>query len=384
MYNKTKFFKFMFKNYKKLIIIVFIPIICLLISFWFLFTPQKSYLAKAEVGDVGITGYAWSGNFGWISFSSNSPVAYGVKLDVNGFLKGYAWSSNFGWVYFGPDDPTVAIISTAPEAPLNWAKMDPSSGKITGWAKVLSMSSNGWIKMSDDNVPAWNGKGVKVDIASGDFSGWAWGNNGGVGTDWISFNNSSPAYGVKTAVLLPNVSSSLIATVTSCHLIRLDWDDNSDVESGFELQSSPDGSTGWTNTTGCLTGINQNNCSIVTVANHIYYFRVRALGVNIINSDWYPASGGVMAATTYCAPVFNPSPPSCAKRVDISWTVEGSGWDHFDIWRSVNNNVSWVKIEDNILLTNYTDLNINNGSAYYYKVVAQNDNYSSIIGPLQR
>ncbi|MEA3464066.1 MAG: PKD domain-containing protein, partial [Patescibacteria group bacterium] len=54
---------------------------------------------------------------------------------------------------------------------------------------ILSLGDDGWLKMSDDSVADWNGKGVKINIATSDFSGWAWnGNDNGTGIGWVSFN----------------------------------------------------------------------------------------------------------------------------------------------------------------------------------------------------
>ena len=77
-----------------------------------------------------ITGYAWSSNIGWISFSGTAAdsSAYGVFEDkTNGALSGYAWSSNFGWVSFG-----------VPDAQHPAPGVDLSTGKVTGWARACA------------------------------------------------------------------------------------------------------------------------------------------------------------------------------------------------------------------------------------------------------
>lgn len=102
----------------------------------------------AGAGD-NVSGYAWSDNIGWISFNNlngSSTIDYGVKIDDNktsstyGDFSGYAWSDNLGWVSFNRSD-----TGNPPEAPFNTgsgpiARIDWSSGNVTGWARVLSGS----------------------------------------------------------------------------------------------------------------------------------------------------------------------------------------------------------------------------------------------------
>ena len=130
---------------------------------------------------------------------------YGVTIDSNGDFAGFAWSDNLGWIYFGPDRNFAAegfaefgnaVSSSAPFTPKTWAHYDealsPPDDNVTGWAKILSLGDDGWIKMSDSSVTNWDNKGVHI-VASGTdlvFDGWAWNSaaDGGAGIGWISFN----------------------------------------------------------------------------------------------------------------------------------------------------------------------------------------------------
>ncbi len=182
---------------------------------------QNVKIVRAGADD-NVTGFAWSSNIGWISFNSTdcdidgdlmyeganegggstpAPVDcpasgavddYGVKIDINagatlGNFSGYAWSSIVGWIYFGPDAdlPTYGLTQAndAPDDPKIWAHYDNATYAVTGWAKILSLGNNGWIKFNGNNP------GVSIDPATGDFSGWAWNaNDDGSGIGWISFN----------------------------------------------------------------------------------------------------------------------------------------------------------------------------------------------------
>lgn len=218
--------------------------------------PESASAGTAE----NISGFAWSPNIGWISFNSTDcdtdgdgifegngenggpapsgcPTSgtarnYGVTIDgATGNLSGSAWSPNVGLIYFGPDanlsdyGPTNA--SDAPGNPKTWGSYDPITGNITGWAKILSMGNDGWVKLRE------NGSyGISVNLTSGELEGWTWnGNDNGAGIGWISFNSKDctdnsglidvaacgtigapmPGYHVSTSLESPPVIGNLTA-----------------------------------------------------------------------------------------------------------------------------------------------------------------------------
>jgi hypothetical protein len=147
------------------------------ISVAFLF----GFFPAANAASLSVTGYAWSDTIGWIQFN---PSFGGVFLDdATGDLSGYAWSDNIGWIDFGP-------TSGFPETPSYGAKIDISTGKITGWAKAVAGGSagsggwDGWISMAGAS-PAYS---VNLDKTTGNFSGWAWGSDV---VGWVSFSGVS-------------------------------------------------------------------------------------------------------------------------------------------------------------------------------------------------
>lgn len=177
-----------------------------------LYISNSSFLKapKAESATNSLSGFAWSDNVGWVSFSNTSDgtiYPYSVKIDTTtGNLSGSAWSDNIGWISF---DRTAT--NSPPSAPFNTgsgtiASLDLSTGKVTGWARALagcentpglpvtsctssgagtaSLGWDGWIKLSDDGNANWVGKGVSVDLTTGKFSGYAWGDEV---VGWIDF-----------------------------------------------------------------------------------------------------------------------------------------------------------------------------------------------------
>ncbi|KKQ60320.1 MAG: hypothetical protein US81_C0024G0007 [Parcubacteria group bacterium GW2011_GWE2_38_18] len=208
-----------------------------------------SSIVNADAANPNVSGFAWGENFGWISFNSkdcdpdndgafnglpsgcplSSPPAvnsYGVSIDSStGLFSGHAWSENAGWIDFGP-------TSGFPSAPLHAATYDLSSGEVTGWAKVLALGDDGWLKMSDDTVPSWLGQGLKISSSTYEFSGWAWnGNSDNSGLGWVSFNSSDAGAGGGPYKV---VASSLgsIPTVNAASMMAPQWSSSTAAVSG--------------------------------------------------------------------------------------------------------------------------------------------------------
>ena len=169
---------------KKFYIISFLIILVAITGF--LFRDKNAQATSVD----NIYGYAWSSNIGWIGFnncsdlSAPTPVCsgqnFGVRYDPNnnGNINGYAWSSNIGWIQFGG----LSGFPTGGSSQIN-AKLDLTTGVVTGWAKALSFSNDtesvdwadGWISLD----------GVNFNLITGDGSGYAWGSNV---IGWIDFS----------------------------------------------------------------------------------------------------------------------------------------------------------------------------------------------------
>lgn len=148
-------------------------------------TAFKASEVRADASS-NVSGFVWSENIGWMSLNSTSDgsaMSYGVNISPltgTGTFSGKAWSENIGWVSFDSADLS-GCPSGACSAQVNW-----STGAVTGWARVLANGGgwDGWIKLSDDTNSNWSGKGVKIDTATGKFSGYAWGSDV---VGWIDF-----------------------------------------------------------------------------------------------------------------------------------------------------------------------------------------------------
>jgi len=89
------------------------------------FTDSCSTIDYKVTSDANgdLSGWAWSESFGWISFASTTPIAYGVTVATTttanyqaGEFDGYAWSENIGWISFNcktGGDSQANICSTS-------------------------------------------------------------------------------------------------------------------------------------------------------------------------------------------------------------------------------------------------------------------------------
>lgn len=133
------------------------------------------FSSNVDNDNANVDGYAWSPNFGWVSFHGDN---YRTNIVDGIFDDGsYAWSPNFGWIAFGgeqlggcPENPCVAKITQV-----------GTQRFVTGWAKIIT--SGEWLSLSGKTT---DGKdyGVVID-QQGAFSGYAWGNQT---AGWLGFS----------------------------------------------------------------------------------------------------------------------------------------------------------------------------------------------------
>lgn len=105
---------------------------------------------------------------------------------------------------------------------------------------------------------------------------------------------SDPSY-VPPVGTAPAAPTSPSATAQSSSAILVSWTDNSSDETGFQIEQSANGSTGWANVASPSAGATSATISGLS-ASTVYYFRVRAVN-SYGNSDW----SSVVSATTQAA-----------------------------------------------------------------------------------
>lgn len=174
---------------------------------------------------VPLTGYAWSDNVGWISFSGTGP-GYSVNIlpdgdgDGSSVIEGYAWNSapgpdvnpadtvpdynsGVGWIKFGNLGPSPVGGSSN-------AMIDLSTGNITGWARACagaadpasctggatstSGSWDGWISLSCDSDGTCGVSAYGPNASGGFVNDFSWGSTAATSTasssviGWMQWN----------------------------------------------------------------------------------------------------------------------------------------------------------------------------------------------------
>lgn len=216
------------------------------------FASAEYYDPYTHSGGDNVSGWAWNSNIGWISFNSvdcdvdgdgayeganegNGPLFpgdadgdhpapadcptsggvsdYGVKTDLTaanlGNFSGYAWSSNLGWISFQGnaldyDFNSSCETVTCTAANNCTACYNYSDQQVYGWAQILSLGDDGWIKLNDGS---WTG--MTIDPATSETTGWAWNGNDtpNIGISWISFSSDNPGSGGGDYEVIANVNT---------------------------------------------------------------------------------------------------------------------------------------------------------------------------------
>jgi hypothetical protein len=178
-----------------------------------LLQPTAAVLPFKMENLTPVSGWAWSQNIGWISFSGEndhnaavpgvqpSPIKYGSFINKDTFaFSGYAWS-NIGWITFNRS--LTGGPPSAPAYPNHLAQYSPIAEEFFGWMRAISVCASfpcapgnsegwdGWIRLNRDIAPppTLDEPGVDYlvdyDKITEEFRGWAWGSKV---VDWISFN----------------------------------------------------------------------------------------------------------------------------------------------------------------------------------------------------
>lgn len=291
-------------------------------------------------------------------------MANEIRLTKAGIYVEY--NANFGNpppIPTAPTSLTATAISTS-QIDLGWTdnatnedgfKIERSPDGSTGWTQIGTTGAN-TTTYSNTGLSAATTYYYRVRAYNG--SGDS------------SYSNTANA---TTQAATPSAPSSLTATAISGSQINLSWTDNASNETGFKIERSPNGSTGWTQigttgadtTTYSDTGLTELNT---------YYYRVRAYN----GSGDSSYSNTANATTELAAPTSLVATPTGATSIYLAWTDNSGAESNFAIERSLDGSTGWTQIGTTVTdVVAYTDTGLTADTSYYYRVKATQGGTSS-------
>lgn len=133
----------------------------------------------------------------------------------------------------GDGGPQVAAVTVSPQ----------SASIEVGGEVQMSATARDASGAVVAGTPTWTV--APTSVASISASGLARGISAGTATVTATIQNVQGTAPVVVTALPPTAPTGLGATATSSSAIDLAWEDNSDDETGFRIQRSPDGTSGW-------------------------------------------------------------------------------------------------------------------------------------------
>jgi fibronectin type 3 domain-containing protein len=270
---------------------------------------------------------------------------------------------------------TATGVPTAPAAPTLSASAHPgSSSQIDlSWTDVANETSYrversnallGWDPLATlgQNVTTYSDTGLSPNTSY---------TYRVVAINTVGETPSNPATAT-TNPAAPAQPSGVTATAASSTEIDLTWDPSTTGATGYKVQRSPDGTSGWTQ---IATPTAASYSDVGLSANTTYYYRVIATnaGGDSAPSD-PPASATTFGDTTAPTAPTNLVAKGVKAKVSLSWTAStdagGSGLAGYEIWRSTTGASGAFSLLNKTTGTSYTDSAVSRGRTYTYYVVA--------------
>jgi hypothetical protein len=188
----------------------------------------------------------------------------------------------------------------------------------------------------------------------------------------------SAVAGGTTSLVAP---SGLSATPISASQVDLAWTDNSTGETGFRVQVSINGTSGWS--TIATTAANATTYSDTTVLPLVtYYYRVLAITATTASSPSNVAAAEVPAELNAPTDLLVDAISTTALR--LTWTNTSLGQDGTKIERSANGTTGWSQIATVLGSANtYDNTALSTTTNYYYRVRSYYESLDSAYSEVQ-
>jgi hypothetical protein len=310
----------------------------------------------ATVG-AGVTTYGSTG------LTCSTTYYYRVRAYNAGGDSGYSNTANTTTVVCTPTMPSGLTATQVSQAQIDLAWVDNSNNESGFKIERSPNGTSDWTQIATvgANVIAYSSSGLNCGTI---YYYRVHAYNAGGESD---YSNTASA---TTVVCTPYEPDTLIASPISRTQIDLAWTDNSRVESGFKIERSPNGTSGWTQIATVGANVTTYSDTGLTCST-TYYYRVRAYNAGG-NSDY---SNTAHATTVVCAadvPSHLIATPASQTRIDLAWTDNSNNEDGFRIERSPDG-VTWTSVYTTAAsVVAYTDADLPCGETFYYRIQAYN------------
>lgn len=264
-----------------------------------------------------------------------------------------------------PNSPTglSAVAISSSQINLSWTD---ASNNESGFEIFRSTDNSNFTKIADvgANTTSYQNTGLNASTRYFYYVGSQRG-----GTPSRTKSNTADA---TTFTGVPSSPSSLSAVAFGSTQINLNWNDNANNETGFEVERSTDGVN-----FGKIADLGANTTSYLNTglnASTRYWYRVRAK-----NGGGNSGYSNVADATTQAPPVTIPRLPSglaatatSSTQINLSWTDNAVDEAGFELERSTDG-VTFGKIQDIAAnTTTFSNTGLNASTRYYYRIRAVN------------
>jgi serine protease AprX len=198
----------------------------------------------------------------------------------------------------------------------------------------------------------------------------------GTGAYWLEISyagDSTPEPSPTPTPAPPDAPASLTAAAVSGSTSQIDlsWGNVSN-ESGYKIERSLDGTSGWTQIATPAADVTTYRDSGLTLST-TYYYRVRAYNSAGDSAYSNTASARTNGDTTAPTVPKNVKATGGKGKVSLSWTAStdsgGSGLAGYKIFRSTSSTGTFSQIATTAN-TSYTDAAVTKGKVYYYYLLA--------------
>jgi hypothetical protein len=250
----------------------------------------------------------------------------------------------------------TAVAASATQINLSWQDVTGETGFVvqrsatgtSGWTQVGTTAA-GVLTFQDNGLTAGTTYYYRVQGL----------NSAGGGTFSATASATTSA-----AVTPPAAPAGMTAAAASTTQINLSWQDVTG-ESGFVVQRSADGSTGWTQVGTTSAGVLAFQDSGLT-AGTTYYYRVQ--GTNSAGGGAFSTTAS--AATVVAAPAGLTAAAASATQINLSWQ-DVTGEAGFVVQRSATGTGGWAQVGTTVAgVLTYQDSGLTAGTKYYYRVQA--------------